>query len=311
MALFFDRFRGEVARYAEGVHRLGTPASASEVARLPRELGDFLRSWNGAELFVDAYTIYDAAHLVREGSLLFFGESATGDRFALDLQGDAEPSVLRLEEDTEETLIEGTSFARWIEALVVGDGVLYDREGDYKDDVVDETGEELSPAVVEKRERKVLKIDPDAPAPAWRLARALTRLHREAEARKLLDRLVARAPAFAWAHFDRGKLLAAEGDLEKAEEAFLQAGSLPGPYAAFFVAHAARAAADRGDEASRRKHAERALELRPDLARLQKEAAQARAAEGVLDESRELVALARALAPRDLELLELARRLRG
>lgn len=311
MAVFFERFRAEVARYAEGVHRLGPPASAKEVARLPHELADFLRSWNGAELFVDAYTIYDTAGLVRQGDLLVFGESALGDVFALDLGGQGGEPVLRLEEDTEETLIEGTSFALWIEALVVADGVLYDRECEFKDDVVDETGEELAPAVVEKRERKVLKIDPGAPAPAWRLARALSRQGRVKEAQEILCRVVQATPGFAWALFDLGQLQVEGGQLNQAEEVFLRAGAVPGNYAAYFIAHAARVAAARGDEAARARHAERALGLDPDLLRVQKDAALTRAKEGMVDESRGLLALARALAPRDLELLELERRLRG
>lgn len=311
MAAFFERFRAEVARYAEGVHRLGPPASAKEVARLPHELADFLRSWNGAELFVDAYTICDVERLVRKGDLLLFGESSTGDVFALDLGGQGGKPVLRLEEDTEETLIEGTSFALWIEALVVADGVLYDREGEFKEGVVDETGEELAPAVVEKRERKVLKIDPRAPAPAWRLARALSRQGKGKEAQEILGRVVQATPSFAWAQFDLGQLQVAGGQLHQAEETFLRAGAVAGSYAAYFLAHAARAAAARGDEAARALHAERALGLDPDLARAQKDAARTRAEEGIVDESRELLALARALAPRDLELLELERRLRG
>src|SRR5262245_49005220 len=82
--LFFDRFRAEVTRYADGVHRLGDPAPAAAVKGLPAELASFLRSWNGVELFVDAFTIYDAAHVRREGELMVFGETGQGDRLALD-----------------------------------------------------------------------------------------------------------------------------------------------------------------------------------------------------------------------------------
>ena len=54
MPVFFERFRTEIASYAEGVFRLGEPATAAQVKGLPAELAAFLRSWNGAELFIDA-----------------------------------------------------------------------------------------------------------------------------------------------------------------------------------------------------------------------------------------------------------------
>ena len=136
MAPFFERFRSEVARYAEGVHRLGDPAPAGAVAGLPEELAAFLRSWNGAELFIDALSIYDAAAVARDGELVVFGATAAGDRLALDAGG----AVLRIEEDTGETLVEGTSFARWIEGFVVAEGVLYDREGDFREELFDDVG---------------------------------------------------------------------------------------------------------------------------------------------------------------------------
>jgi len=69
-------------------------------------------------------------------------------------------------------------------------------------------------------------------------------------------------------------------------------------------------AVERGDEAARAQHAARALALDPEVARAQRRAAQARVDEGELDEARELVALAAALLPRDLEVAELVRRLK-
>ncbi|HEX5632807.1 MAG TPA: hypothetical protein VFX50_06240, partial [Gemmatimonadales bacterium] len=60
---FFLDFRRELARYAEGVHWLGEPATQAEVdaavaavpVPLPAELRSFLRSWNGAELFHETW----------------------------------------------------------------------------------------------------------------------------------------------------------------------------------------------------------------------------------------------------------------
>ncbi len=309
---FFDRFREEVAGYAEGVHRLGDPAPAATLTSVPdAELRDFLASWNGAELFVDAYTVRPAAELELEEDVLWFGETSLGDRLGIEVG--AGGRVLRLEEDTGEVLVEGSSFARWIEAVVVADGVLYDREGDWLEDVFSGDEDELAPAASAKREKKALKIDPDAPAPAWRLARAQERGGDPATARRTLEALVAAHDDFAWACFDLGRLQRRDGDLAVAEASFAAAaaaGERQGSeLAGWFAAHAARVAAERRDEPARSQHAARALVLDPEVARAQRRAAQARVDEGNFEEARELCALALALTPRDLELAELSRRL--
>jgi tetratricopeptide (TPR) repeat protein len=309
---FFDRFREEVAGYAEGVHRLGEPAPAEALADVPDvELRDFLASWDGAELFIDAYTIRPAAALEREGDTLWFGETSLGDSLGLELAHGGR--IVKLEEDTGEVLVEGSSFARWLEATVVADGVLYDREGEWLEDVFDDERDELAPAASSKREKKALKIDPAAPAPAWRLARAQERSGDAAAARATLEGLVVREAAFAWAWFDLGRLRRNDGDLAAAETAFSSAAEAgarqESELAGWFAAHAARVAADRRDEPARAAHAARALALDPEVARAQRRAAQARVDEGELDEARELLSLASALLPRDLEVAELSRRL--
>jgi len=302
---FFERFRDELARYAEGVHRLGEPARAADVRGLPAELASFLRSWNGGDLFVDAFTLRAADAVERDGELLIFGETAGGDRLALDEKG----RVLRLEEDTGEVLVEGSGFARWLEAMVVAEGVIYDREGEFREEVFDDSGEELLPEAAERRERKALRLDPAAPAPAWRLAKALARLGQAAKAARVLEELVARAPDFAWAWFDLGRLRRDAGKLAEAEEAFARAAA-DGEYehSAYFAAHAARTAATRGDDLARARHAARALELDRDLARAQRDAAERLLTEDRREEALEAAELARALRPGDLQTIALLER---
>jgi tetratricopeptide (TPR) repeat protein len=297
---FFERFREEIARYAEGVHQLGGPASATAVEGLPGELAAFLRSWDGAELFVDAVRVAPAAEVVREGELWIFGATAAGDRLAIDGRTGA---VLRVEEDTGEPLVEGSSFARWIEGYVVAEAVVYDREGEFREGAFDEDGEELSAAAAEKRERKALKVDPRAPAPAWRLARALARLGKTDKARAVLAELTAREPGFGWAWFDLAKIERDAGRLAEAEAAYARAAEAdPGyEHAGYFAAQAARAAAARGDEAARARHAARALELDAELPRLQREAAERLVAEGRRDEAREAAEVVKAVRPGDLQ----------
>jgi tetratricopeptide (TPR) repeat protein len=287
------------------VHRLGAPASADAVRGLPGELAAFLRSFDGAELFIDALTLFPAADVRREGDLLVFGQNANDDRLALDDEG----RVLLLEEDTGEILAEGTGFARWLEGWIAAEGTLYDREGEFREGAYDE--EDLSAAAAEKRERKALKADPEAVAPAWRLARALVRQKQPAKARRVLAELTGRAPGFAWGWFDLGKLAREEGDLEEAEAAFGRAASADPEYehAGYFWAHAARAAAARGDEKARAAHASRALEADPEIGRAQREAARTLAGEERSAEAREAAEVAAAVAPRDLEVLALLRQL--
>jgi tetratricopeptide (TPR) repeat protein len=307
VAAFFERFRAEVARYAEGVHRLGEPASAQDVHGLPEELASFLRSWNGGDLFVDAFTLLPAAEVRPDGGLWVFGHTAAGDRLALDAAG----QVVKLEEDTGEGLVEGTSFARWIEALVAAEATIYDREGEFVD-VFDETGQELRPEAAEKRERRFLKIDPGAPAPAWRLARAQEKLGAPDRAARTLEQVVARAPRFGWAWFDLGRLRRAAGNLEAAEHAFLAAAEAdPGyEHAGFFAAHAARVAAARGADDARARAAARALALDPDLVRRQREAAAQLLEDGDPEAARDAAEVAAALTPRDLAVMDLLRRTR-
>lgn len=306
MSVFYERFRAELARYAEGVHHLGEPAASAVVRGLPAQLAAFLRSWNGAELFVDAVVVRPAAEVIKDGDLWIFGATANGDRLALDETG----KVLRLEEDTGETLVEGTSFARWLEGYVVAESVIYDREGEFRDDIFDESGEELLPEAAEKRERKALKVDAGAPAPAWRLAKALARLGLEEKAVRVLEELVTASP-FNWAWFDLAKLRRAAGDLEGAETAFASAAEADPTYehAGYFAAHAARAALARGAEPARKTHAARALELDPELAAAQKQAAENLLDEGRTDEAREAAEIVKALRPSDLQAIELLKRL--
>lgn len=312
MASFFERFREEIARYAPGVHHLGAPAAPAAVTGVPdAELADFLRSYNGAELFVDAYRIRPVDALEREGSVLWFGDTAAGDRLGIDLaRGGA---VVRLEEDTGEVVVEGSSFRRWLEGSVVADAVIWDREGEFQDELFE--GEDLTPAAQAKREKKALRLDPDAAGPGWRLAKALERLGDEGGARKRLEAVVARWPDFAWAWFDLGRLRRAAGWLPEAEAAFASAATAAeaqgSEHAGFFHAHAARVAVERADEKGRARHAAAALSVDPEAARGLRRAAQQRADEDEADEALELAELATALAPRDLEAAELRRRLQA
>jgi cytochrome c-type biogenesis protein CcmH/NrfG len=63
---YFDRLRGELSAYGEGVHLVGGPATEVALADATRRWGralpaayvDLMRSWNGLELFQESYTLF-------------------------------------------------------------------------------------------------------------------------------------------------------------------------------------------------------------------------------------------------------------
>src|SRR5690606_33508942 len=123
------------------------------------------------------------------------GESAEGRRHVGEIAGDElfvdeSGRVWRLEEDTGEWLAEGSSFDRWLLGACEAEAMLYDEDGEFRDDVFDESGDVLPP-VSEAMQRRVLKRDRGAVAPRWRLARALAQQGKLADARDELERVVA------------------------------------------------------------------------------------------------------------------------
>lgn len=298
------RIRELLDSYPAGVHRLGGRAFVLD-SELPAGLAAVYRELDGAELFHETCTLSPAARFERSGDLWRIGELA-GDDLLVDRSG----SVWRREEDTGELLEEGTAFDRWLAGYLDAEAVLYDREGEFKDDIIDEDGE-LTAATRIARERALLKRDGHAPAPRWRLARDLVDEGELEEARRLLEEVVADRPAFAWAWFDLARVSERLGAFDGArDEAEAAAEADPGyEHAAFFCAQAARLATLAGDEPGRARLAARARELDPDLARRQVDGAAELLGEGDRSGARELWEVAAAIAPRDLAVLDLRRRI--
>ena len=156
----------------------------------------------------------------------------------------------------------------------------------------------------------MLKRDPAAPGPRWRLAHALLSQDRVAEARAELEEVVAHEPEFAWAWLDLARISEQLGELPGAiDEARAAAdAAATHPQAGYFHAQLARIASRAGDEATRTLAARRAGELAPDLKAAQLAGARASLEAGDSASARGLVDLLRAVWPRDLEVLELAHR---
>src|SRR5579883_2292521 len=164
---FFERFRSAIARYADGVHQLEPPATRAAVDEAERRLGralpddyrDFLLQWDGGFLFHDDYELHGAARLTLDGERLRIGE-APGATLFLDGRG----RLIAVDAQTEAERVEGSRFERWLDATMAREAVLYDRDGEFRDDAFD--GGEVSERARRKRAQGAAKVDPESPA--WR-----------------------------------------------------------------------------------------------------------------------------------------------
>jgi tetratricopeptide (TPR) repeat protein len=219
-------------------------------------------------------------------------------------------TVWRLEKDTGELLPEGTRYDRWLAGVIDAESVIYEKDGEFRDDVFDEEGE-LSDASAEERERRQLGRDPKAVAPRWRLARTLSNQGRLEKARDSLEIVVAAQPEFPWAWFDLARISEQLGNPESACDEAEMAADCKAEYehAAFFLGHAARLAKVAGQEERAQSLAQKVLGMDPDLPRRHREGARELMSAGDAEAARQLLEVSKVLAPRDLETLDLLRQL--
>ena len=259
---FFEKFRAAAARLPAGLIRVMPPATAEDLARVEAALGrpipeayaSFLRSFDGADLFHESVVLAGAGpqaarpltELVQDhpGELVF-AESQAGDRYGLDERG----RVVRHDEGAEERAIAGTTFARWLDATVAREQLLYGPDGEYAPDLFDPSGEELLPRVALRQAERALRADPDAPDAEHARGLALVRLGDGAGAIGAFRRATALDPDNPWPWFDLGRTALGLGRAADALPGFQRAAALePGASGARLLAWAARAAAALGDD---------------------------------------------------------------
>jgi tetratricopeptide (TPR) repeat protein len=322
MSRYFERFREALAGYAEGVHRLGEPASEQAIARAAEELGravpevhlDFLRSWDGVELFHEELVIHGTSILVernrgeaeRAPADLLIAQSSAGDRYFI--EGET-GRVIEHEGETGLAWAVGSSFARWLDAAMARGGAVYDREGEFREGVF--AGDELAPEVALKLARRLTRIDPEASKAHYELGKALAEAGQTRPALRALEQAAALDEAAVWAWFDLGRLRLDDGDAAGAEAAFAHASAGDPEYehTGYFAAWAARAALAAGDAAAAERHRAHALALDPAIVARQIAAAEHELEAGRRDRARELCELALAVAPRDMKALDLRTRI--
>ena len=301
-----DRVLGALDEAPPGLHDVDPPAE--ELAPgLPPPLIELYARCDGARLFVDSLELLPS-HEVEFDTARWRFALVDGDSVAIDHHG----KIWRFDPSIEDDICDGTRLDRWLAGQIDAIGELFDGDGEYAEDVFDEDGDILT-AVRERMLRAQIKRDAAAPGPRWRLAHVLLEQGATENARDQLEQVVADDPAFAWAWLDLARVSERLGEVGGAiDEARMAADVAEGiqhPQAGYFWSQVARLAVRAGDDMIRAEAATKASLLAPDLKRAQIDGAKERLDAGDKASAKGLVELLRAVWPRDLEVLELAKRL--
>jgi tetratricopeptide (TPR) repeat protein len=300
-----DRIFAELDDAPPGLHDLEHPAEELP-AGLPAPLIELYARCDGGRIFVEHVEIVRSHEVSLDGGRWRFA-TCEGDAMSIDSKG----KIWRSDESIEDDVCEATRIDRWLAGLLDALELIFDRDGEYADDVFDEDGDIL-PHVRERQLRAQLRRDAAAPAPRWRLAHMLVEQGAIEDARNELEQVVADDPVFAWAWLDLARVSEQLGELGGAiDEARMAAEAAEGvqhPQAGYFWSQVARLASRAGNEMVRAEAATKASLLAPDLKKAQIAGARELIDSGDRTSARGLLELLRAVWPRDLEVLELARR---
>ena len=303
-----DRLFERLDEAQPGVHDIDPPVEDLPVG-LPAPLIELYARCDGARIFSDTLEIVPSSEVTYDGARWRFG-AIDGDPVGVDHKG----KVWRTDASVEDDVVDGTRLDRWLAGELDALALLFDHEGEYQDDVFDEDGEIL-PIIREKQLRAQLKRDAAAPGPRWRLAHTLLEQGAAEDARNELEQVVADDPVFCWAWLDLARVSERLGEVGGAlDEARMAADAAEGvqhPQAGYFWSQVARLAARNGNDMARAQAATKASLLAPDLKSAQIDGARERLEAGDVPSAKGLVELLRAVWPRDLEVLELARRVDG
>lgn len=302
---FFEALRAAVGRYAAGVHFLPGPASAQSLQALAARCGsafpvghrEFLRSFDGATLFLEAQILFAAAEiqpvagLPPERTFWHVGETADG---ALWLDGAGR--VLLVDDSAPDPIVAGGSTESYINATLAREALVIDRDGEFREVFAED---ELELAVRKKRARAGQKHDPESALYRLESAEIAYEEEDDAAAQSELQRAVAIDPLAGPAWELLAALYQAAGQPAGAEHAALQAAAATwhGPLRASRLMQAARACPERASE-----HASAAWVADPGLAERMLAEAQTHLEAGELPEARflsEQVKLLLAAPPAD------------
>ncbi|MCA9682674.1 MAG: hypothetical protein KC457_10795 [Myxococcales bacterium] len=225
-----DRIEDRLIDAPEGLHQVGEPASADDLAAaakagLEPEVLALWRRWDGLDLGNGEARLLSLAEQVEataaasDEGILRPGDRVIGEFGAAILVVPADPwaeggEVMMVEDDGERAPY-ASSVGKLALGLVAEMSLLYDDEGEYRDGLFEEHGQ-----LAEKAERKLLRrrldFDEDAPFPRFRLAQLLRRGGELRGAKSELRRVLHCAPEFEWAHWELGRTLLALADAQDA-----------------------------------------------------------------------------------------------
>lgn len=297
-----------------GLHRVGGPADRDALAeaQLPDEAAALWRRWDGIELAGGEAQLLSlaeqakATEQAREAGILREGDRVIGMYGASLLVIPADPweegGEVMLVEDDGERAPYASSVARLALGLVAEMALLYDEEGEYREDLFGDDGQ-LTARAERRLLRRRLDFDEDAPFPRFRLGQLLRRAGELRAARFELRQVLHRAPEFAWAHWELGRVELEMDERSAAADSFAAAAEKAHePHLrALFLAWQARAV----DEPQREQLAAEVKRLDPGFVA----AREAGLREAIEHEdgplARELLALGLTIEPRSLALLGL------
>jgi len=302
-----DRVFTSLEQAPPGLHDV-EPAASALPAGLPPPLIELYAMCDGLRMFIDTVEIVRSNQVTMPVAGRWrFGE-VDGEPVSIDHRG----KIWRWDPSLDDEICDGTRLDRWLAGIRDALAMFYDSDGEFVEDAFDDDGE-IAPAIREKSLRAQLRRDPAAPGPRWRLALSLLEQGALDNARDELEQVVSDDPAFAWAWLDLARISERIGELANAvDEARMAAECAEGvqhAQAGYFFAQLARLAARTGDDVGRAQAATKASLLAPDLKTAQLAGARESLEAGDHASAKGLLELLRAVWPRDLEVLDLARKI--
>jgi hypothetical protein len=297
-----DRVLGRLDDAPAGLHDVEPPADELPKG-LPEPLIELYARCDGLRMFLDTLEVVPQAEVTMPTPGKWQFAMHEGEAIAMDHKG----RIWRADESLDDDVCDGTRLDRWLAGVLDATGMLYDGDGEFAEDVFDEEGEVL-PEVRERQLRAHLKRDVAAPGVRWKLGLALLDQDALEDARNELEQVVADDPAFTWAWLDIARISERVDELRMAAQT---AEGLQHPQAGYFWAQLARLATRTGDDILRAEAATKTSLLAPTLKRAQIDGVRDSLEAGDVASAKGLVELLRAVWPRDLEVLELAKRVDG
>lgn len=236
--MFFEKFREAAARLPAGLVRPGLAGDAQAIAAaeralgapLPQDYASFLLSFDGADLFHESIVIAGVGRLSPLSLLeinraaapaakaaktettareVAFAESLAGDRFVFAPAGGAaarsERPVFRVRAGAEERVLAGSNFARWLDATIAREQVLYGPDGEFAPEIFDDDGEEIVPRIALRQAERALRADPGSAEAHFDRGVALRRLDRLADAGDAFESAGLIDTVNPWPWFDLGR----------------------------------------------------------------------------------------------------------